>query len=277
MGTFYICATPIGNLDDISIRLKDTLAKVDVIYAEDTRRANKLLNHLDIKKPVSSYFVGNEKKKIDEIIDLIEESKSVALISDAGTPLISDPGEELVKALILNEIKIESIPGPSSVMVALTLSGFDTNKFQFHGFIPKSGKEREDFFSLIKTLTTTLVCFTSPNRLLKDLEEFVKYKIDNELVICRELTKKFESIYRGTAQSLIDDLSQNKIKGEVTIVVSKSDIAESLDTDIQKAVDNLLRFNIPKRDIAKILSSLTSFGTKTHSPSFFSYRLPFFP
>ena len=117
------------------------------------------------------------------------------------------------------------------------------------------------FFSLIKTLTTTLVCFTSPNRLLKDLEEFVKYKIDNELVICRELTKKFESIYRGTAQSLIDDLSQNKIKGEVTIVVSKSDIVESLDTDIQKAVDNLLRFNIPKRDIAKILSSLTSFGT----------------
>ena len=261
MGTFYICATPIGNLDDISIRLKDTLAKVDAIYAEDTRRANKLLNHLDIKKPVSSYFVGNEKKKIDEIIHLIKESKSIALISDAGTPLISDPGEELVKALILNEIKIESIPGPSSVMVALTLSGFDTNKFQFHGFIPKSGKEREDFFSLIKTLTTTLVCFTSPNRLLKDLEEFVKYKIDNELVICRELTKKFESIYRGTAQSLIDDLSQNKIKGEVTIVVSKSDIAESLASDIQKAVDNLLRFNIPKRDIAKILSSLTSFGT----------------
>ena len=134
MGTFYICATPIGNLDDISIRLKDTLAKVDAIYAEDTRRANKLLNHLDIKKPVSSYFVGNEKKKIDEIIDLIEESKSVALISDAGTPLISDPGEELVKALILNEIKIESIPGPSSVMVALTLSGFDINKFQFHDY-----------------------------------------------------------------------------------------------------------------------------------------------
>ena len=260
MSTFYICATPIGNLDDISKRLIETLTNVDVIYAEDTRRANKLLNHLGINKTVSSYFLGNENKKIDEILDLLEGGTSIALISDAGTPLVSDPGQELVKVLIENNIEIISIPGPSSILVALTMSGFDTDKFEFHGFIPKSGKNREVFFDSLKSLKNTLICFTSPKRLIKDLNEFLNYEIENELVICREMTKKFETIYRGNAASLLSQLNEKEIKGELTVVVSKTDLPKTLNIDLEKAIDSLLEFDIPKREIAKILSSVSTFG-----------------
>ena len=261
MSTFYICATPIGNLDDISKRLIDTLSNVDEIFAEDTRRANKLLSHLGIKKSVHSYFLGNENKKINEILDVVKGGSSIALISDAGTPLVSDPGQELIKVLIKNNIEIISIPGPSSILVALTLSGFDTDKFEFHGFIPKSGKNREIFFTSLKGLSNTLICFTSPKRLIKDLNEFINYEIENEIVICREMTKKFETIYRGNASSLLNELNELDIKGEITIVISKSDIPETLEIDIEKAAERLLTFDIPKREIAKILSSVSSFGT----------------
>ncbi len=260
MSTFYICATPIGNLDDISKRLIETLTNVDAIYAEDTRRANKLLNHLNIKKSVRSYFLGNETKKINEILDLLNKGNSIALISDAGTPLVSDPGQDLIKSLIENNIKIISIPGPSSILVALTLSGFDTDKFEFQGFIPKSGKNREVFFTSLKGLRNTLICFTSPKRLIKDLNEFINYEIENDIVVCREMTKKFETIYRGNASSLLDELNELNIKGEITIVISKSDNPETLNIDVQKAADSLLAFDVPKREIAKILSAMSTFS-----------------
>lgn len=258
MSTFYICATPIGNLDDISKRLIETLSNVDEIYAEDTRRANKLLNHLGIKKSVRSYFLGNENKKINEILDLAKDGSSIALISDAGTPLVSDPGQELIKSLIDNNIEIISIPGPSSILVALTLSGFDTDKFEFQGFIPKSGKNREVFFTSLKSLRNTLICFTSPKRLIKDLNEFINYEIENEIVICREMTKKFETIYRGDATSLLSKIDDSDLKGEITLVISKSTKVIDFDIDIQKAVESMISFNIPKREIAKILSTLTN-------------------
>ena len=172
MGTLFICATPIGNLSDISSRLTETLESVDCIYGEDTRRVIKLLNHLNIEKPVYSYFVGNEHNKLNEIKNILDSGKDVALLSDAGTPLIADPGSELVSYLVDNDVKIESIPGPSSVIVALTLSGFDLTSFRFIGFIPKAGKDRARFISDLLTTDTTTVCFTSPKRLLKDLEAF---------------------------------------------------------------------------------------------------------
>lgn len=258
MSTLYICATPIGNLDDISKRLIETLETVDVIYAEDTRRGKKLLSHLDIKKPISSYFIGNETSKVNEILNEINQGKSIALISDAGTPLISDPGEHLIKELIKNDVEIISIPGPSSVLVALTLSGFDTDKFKFSGFIPKSGKEREEFFYHIKNSQETSICFTSPKRIKKDLNEFVNMGLDNQIVICRELTKKFETIYRGDATSLLSKINDSDLKGEITLVISKSTKVIDFDIDIQKAVESMISFNIPKREIAKILSTLTN-------------------
>tara|TARA_X000000368_G_scaffold193156_1_gene152367 strand:- start:200 stop:1054 length:855 start_codon:yes stop_codon:yes gene_type:complete len=256
MGTFYICPTPIGNLQDISQRLLNTLSIVDVVYAEDTRVAKKLLSHLNLKKDVRSYFKGNEIKKVSEISKLLSENKSVAMISDAGTPLISDPGNVLIKQLIEDSCEIVSIPGPSSVLVALTLSGFDIDRFTFLGFIPKSGKERSNFYNLISEASHPLVCFTSPNRLMNDLKEFVSRNLQNEIVVCRELTKKFESIYRGTAQELLNDIPENKYKGEVTLVIGKSDKLKTLDIDIENFANKLIEFQVPKREIAKIISSL---------------------
>ena len=209
-----------------------------------------------MKKDVRSYFKGNEIKKVSEISKLLSEDQSVAMISDAGTPLISDPGNVLIKQLIEDNREIVSIPGPSSVLVALTLSGFEIDKFTFLGFIPKSGKERSNFYNLISEASHPLVCFTSPNRLMNDLKEFVSRNLQNEIVVCRELTKKFESIYRGTAQELLNDIPENKYKGEVTLVIGKSDKLKTLDIDIENFAIKLTEFQVPKREIAKIISSL---------------------
>ena len=256
VGTFYICPTPIGNLDDTSNRLIETLKFVDLIYCEDTRRASKLTNNFSIDTQLKSFFLGNEFKRKEEINQHLLEGKNIALISDAGTPLISDPGNELLSYLISNEHNIVSIPGPSSILTALTLSGFELNEFQFLGFIPKAGKEKEQF--VIKLLNSRMpsVCFTSSKRILKDLNYFEKIGLESEIVICRELTKKFETIYRGTVNSLKDEISDT-LKGEITIVVGPSKNNKNIDLDIDSAVKILLDQNVPKREIAKSLAFVT--------------------
>ena len=256
VGTFYICPTPIGNLDDTSNRLIETLKFVDLIYCEDTRRASKLTNNFSIDTQLKSFFLGNEFKRKEEINQHLLEGKNIALISDAGTPLISDPGNELVSYLISNDHNIVSIPGPSSILTALTVSGFELNEFQFLGFIPKAGKEKEQF--VIKLLNSRMpsVCFTSSKRILKELNYFEKIGLDSEIVICRELTKKFETIYRGTISSLKDQISDT-LKGEITIVVGPSKNNKKIDLDIDSAVKILLDQNVPKREIAKSLAFVT--------------------
>ena len=256
MSTFYICPTPIGNLEDISERVVKTLHAVDVIYCEDTRRAKKLMNHFSISTPLRSYFVGNEMDKVDEIENTLDEEKDIALISDAGTPLISDPGSELIRYLVSKKFKIVSIPGPTSVITALTVSGFEISKFQFLGFIPKAGKERSEFLVTLFNSEIPTVCFTSPKRLIKDLDYFEKEGLDSELVICRELTKKFETIYRGTAESLKNQISEN-IKGEITIVVAPFQNKSNIDLDLDKAINILIEQKVPKRELAKALSLVT--------------------
>jgi len=256
VSTFYICPTPIGNLEDISERILKTLDAVDVIYCEDTRRAKKLIDHFSISTPLRSYFVGNEMDKINEIENTLNEDKDIALISDAGTPLISDPGSELIRHLVSKKFEIVSIPGPTSVITALTVSGFEISKFQFLGFIPKAGKERSEFLVRLFNSEIPTVCFTSPKRLLKDLDYFEKEGLDSELVICRELTKKFETIYRGTAESLKNKISEN-IKGEITIVIAPSQNKSNIDLDLDKAISVLIEHRVPKRDLAKALSLVT--------------------
>ena len=258
MASFYICPTPIGNLNDISTRLIKVLSDVDIVYAEDTRVAKKLLSHLNLKKELHSYFKGNEIEKISEVLNLLKEDKSIAMISDAGTPLISDPGNMLIKELIKEKIDVISIPGPSSILVALTLSGFDIDKFTFFGFVPKSGKERSYFYETISVLVHPLVCFTSPKRLKKDLEDFVKNNLENQIVVCRELTKKFESIYRGNAQELLNKIPTEKYKGEITLVIDKTKNKSVIDINIEEFAKKLIMYQVPKREIAKIISSLNN-------------------
>lgn len=260
VGTFYICPTPIGNLDDVSTRILDTLKNVDLIYCEDTRRAKKLLSHFQITTPVSSYFLGNEHKKIKEVSSYLLEGKNVALISDAGTPLISDPGSELISHLVENKHDVVSIPGPSSVLVALTISGFDLSEFQFLGFIPKSGKEKIDFVLKLLNSSMTSVCFTSPKRINKDILFFQEQGLDSEIVVCRELTKKFETIYRGSIDDIGEQLFDKELKGEITLVIAppekKLNINYDLDTSLKVFIDN----EVPKREIAKAVSNITEYS-----------------
>ena len=256
MSTLFICPTPIGNLEDLSERVLKTLASVDVIYCEDTRRAKKLTDNFSITTPLKSYFVGNEVTKVSEVEETLNKGMNVALISDAGTPLISDPGNVLIQQLIQKNYNIVSIPGPSSVMTAITVSGFELNEFQFLGFVPKAGKEKKEF--VIKLLNSNMpsVCFTSPKRLLNDLDYFEKEGLDSEIVICRELTKKFETIYRGTVNSLKNQISEN-LKGEITIVIGPSTNDKKIDLDMDSAVKILLEQKVPKREIAKSLAFVT--------------------
>jgi len=260
VGTFYICPTPIGNLDDVSTRILDTLKIVDLIYCEDTRRAKKLLGHFQITTPVNSYFLGNEHKKIKEVSSYLLEGKNVALISDAGTPLISDPGSELISYLVANKHDIISIPGPSSVLVALTISGFDLSEFQFLGFIPKSGKEKIDFALKLLNSSMTSVCFTSPKRINKDILFFQEQGLDTEIVVCRELTKKFETIYRGSIDDIGEQISDKQLKGEITLVIAPPEKELNINYDLDSSLKVFIENEVPKREIAKAVSNITEYS-----------------
>lgn len=260
VGTFYICPTPIGNLDDVSTRILDTLKNVDLIYCEDTRRAKKLLGHFQITTAVNSYFLGNEHKKIKEVSSYLQEGKNVALISDAGTPLISDPGSELISYLVKNKHDIVSIPGPSSVLVALTISGFDLSEFQFLGFIPKSGKEKIDFALKLLNSSMTSVCFTSPKRINKDILFFQEQGLDTEIVVCRELTKKFETIYRGSIDDIGEQISDKQLKGEITLVIAPPEKELNINYDLDSSLKVFIENEVPKREIAKAVSNITEYS-----------------
>ena len=260
VGTFYICPTPIGNLDDVSTRILDTLKNVDLIYCEDTRRAKKLLDNFQLTTPVSSYFLGNEHKKIKEISSFLLEGKNIALISDAGTPLISDPGSDLISYLVENKHDIVSIPGPSSVLVALTISGFDLSEFQFLGFIPKSGKEKIDFALKLLNSSMTSVCFTSPKRINKDILFFQEQGLDTEIVVCRELTKKFETIYRGSIDQVGEQLFGKQLKGEITLVIAAPEKEVNINYDLDSSLKVFIDNEVPKREIAKAVSNITEYS-----------------
>jgi len=260
VGTFYICPTPIGNLDDVSTRILDTLKNVDLIYCEDTRRAKKLLDNFQLTTPVSSYFLGNEHKKIKEISSFLLEGKNIALISDAGTPLISDPGSDLISYLVENKHDIVSIPGPSSVLVALTISGFDLSEFQFLGFIPKSGKEKIDFALKLLNSSITSVCFTSPKRINKDILFFQEQGLDTEIVVCRELTKKFETIYRGSIDQVGEQLFGKQLKGEITLVIAAPEKEVNINYDLDSSLKVFIDNEVPKREIAKAVSNITEYS-----------------
>lgn len=222
MGKLYIVATPIGNLDDISLRATKILKVVDLILSEDTRHTGLLLTHFGIDKPQLSYFEFNEEKRIPEIIEKLRSGVNIALVSDAGTPLISDPGFKLVRECIVNNIEVDSIPGASAVLTALTISGLPTDKFLFLGYLPKSQGKTEKILSNLKKILEiqkmTTVLFESPYRLVKTLAELKKTFDDINIVICRELTKIHQEVRREKISQTIVYFEKTKPKGEFTIV-----------------------------------------------------------
>ena len=218
--TLYLVATPIGNLEDITLRALRTLKECDVVAAEDTRRTGQLLKHFGISKPLLSYFQFNEAKRSEQIIERLRRGEKVALVTDAGSPGISDPGERVVKAATAAGLRVESVPGPSALVAALTASGLPTEEFHFIGFLPhKSGQRRRELERL-KSVAGTLVLYESPYRVEKLLLELNDLFAGRQVVLARELTKKFEEYLHGTPAELLDVLKQRSLKGEFVVLVA---------------------------------------------------------
>ena len=220
MSKLFIVPTPIGNLKDITIRAIDTLQSVDIIYAEDTRTSLKLLNHYEISTPMQSFHMHNEHAKINNIVSSFKQGKTAAIISDAGTPGISDPGFSLVRACIESDIEVECLPGATALIPALINSGFPCEKFSFEGFLPAK-KGRTKRLKEIATQEKTMIFYESPHRLIKTLKDFSEYFTgENQVSVSREISKKFEETIRGTLLQVIDHFEKNKPKGEFVIVLS---------------------------------------------------------
>ncbi len=218
-GTLYLVATPIGNLQDITLRALRTLKECDVIAAEDTRRTGQLLKVFEISKPLLSYFQFNEAKRSEEIIERLRRGQKIALVTDAGSPGISDPGERVVKAAIAAGFRVEPVPGASALVAALTASGLPSQEFHFVGFLPhKSGQRLKKLASLSK-IEGTLVLYESPYRVEKLLAELQQSLPERQVVLARELTKKFEEFLRGTAAELLERIRQRPVKGEFVVLV----------------------------------------------------------
>ncbi len=219
-GTLYIVATPIGNLQDITYRAIEILKNTTFIAAEDTRKSKILLSHFNINKPLISYFEHNEFKRIPQILKRINSGENCALITDAGTPAISDPAYKLIRNAIDQNIIIESVPGPSSVLTALTASGLPTDRFIFEGFLPPR-KNRKSRLLRLKNEVATLIFFENPKRLNRTLNDIHTYIGDRPAVIAREMTKIHEEYLRGTVSQLISYTEENKMKGECVILIGK--------------------------------------------------------
>lgn len=218
-GNLFVVATPIGNLQDITLRALETLKAVDLVVAEDTRKALSLLNHYGIKKPVVSLHRHSPARRIEEIVEKLREGKDVALISEAGTPGISDPGAELVARCGEEGIRTIPIPGASAVTSALSISGFPVQSFLFFAFPSRKRSKRRKMLQQIKDYPHTLVFFESPYRILETLEDIMEILGDRKMVLCRELTKIYEEIIRGKVSEVLENLRGREIRGEFTIVL----------------------------------------------------------
>jgi 16S rRNA (cytidine1402-2'-O)-methyltransferase len=233
-GILYLCATPIGNLEDITLRCIRILKEVDVIAAEDTRQTIKLLNHFEIKKHMISYHEHNKFEKGKELLSKLQEGQSIALVSDAGMPAISDPGEDLVKLCIENNIAIVPIPGASASLSAWIISGLSTRSFCFEGFLSANKKEKKEKLQQLAKETRTIILYESPHRIKDTLLELQQYLGDRKVSVSRELTKKFEETIRGSVGEVYAVLQPRAIKGEFVIVIEGIDIKDLIDNEAKK-------------------------------------------
>ena len=218
-GKLYLCATPIGNLEDMTYRVIRTLQEVDLIAAEDTRNSIKLLNHFEIKTPMTSYHEYNKIEKGKKLVEKLLAGVNVALITDAGTPGISDPGEELVKMCYEAGIEVTSLPGAAACITALTISGLSTRRFAFEAFLPSDKKEREQILKEMETETRTMIVYEAPHRLVKTLKLFLERLGNRKITVCRELTKRHETALAVTLEEAVAHYEANPPKGECVLVI----------------------------------------------------------
>ena len=261
-GILYLIPTPIGNLKDITLRALEVLKSVDEVAAEDTRQSLKLLNHFEIKKPLFSYHQHNEQGKSDQIINKLNEGKNIGLVTDAGTPGISDPGSVIVRKCIENNIKFEVLPGATAITTALVYSGLDTTSFTFRGFIPRETKDRKKLIEEIKDNKETLIFYESPHRLIDTLD-FLKSSLGNrEIAVCRELTKLHEDIFRGRLEDAYNWFVENRPRGEFVLVLSgktESELqaekeAEFSQITVEEHLMNLINGGMDKKEAIKVVS-----------------------
>lgn len=257
-GTLYIVATPIGNLEDITLRALRILKEVDEILCEDTRQTIKLLNHYDIKNKLSSYHKYNEQESADKIIEKLQSGKDIALVSDAGLPLISDPGSVLVVKCNENDIKTEVLPGANAALSALQLSGLDSTRFTFFGFSPKNNKDHKKFIDDILSCPNTAIVYESPHHLVKTLKEISEIDPNRKISISREITKKFEETIRGSAEELFKVFDEKPPKGEFVLVIEKGNISSETESDlsINDLMEKLMNEGLSEKDAIKKVASL---------------------
>lgn len=248
-GKLYIVGTPIGNLDDMTIRAINTLRKVDVILAEDTRQTLKLLNHFEISKHMISYHRHNEDEKIKKVVEFLDSGKDLALVSDAGMPIISDPGQNLVKYLVDNKYNIEVVPGVTAVITAIVKSGLDSTRFTFEGFLSINKKQRKERLKSLQKETRTMVFYEAPHKLLATLKDMYEYFGNRKICIARELTKLHEEFRYTTLYEAISDIELSGIKGEIVLVISGAN-EEIIKTQEKNNIENINSVELVKKYIS---------------------------
>ncbi|MCI8408441.1 MAG: 16S rRNA (cytidine(1402)-2'-O)-methyltransferase [Lachnospiraceae bacterium] len=261
-GKLFLCATPIGNLDDITLRVLDTLKNVDLIAAEDTRHSIKLLNHFDIKVPMTSYHEFNKIEKAKVLVDKMLQGINIALITDAGTPGISDPGEEIVRQAYEAGIEVTSLPGPAACITALTMSALPTRRFAFEAFLPTDKKERAIIRQELAEETRTIVLYEAPHRLQKTLQELFETLGNRDITLCKELTKRHENTFRTTLKEAISYYKVNEPKGEYVLVIQGKSHQEIIqeqqaqweDISIKDHLQIYLNNNMSKKDAMKAVA-----------------------
>lgn len=251
-GVLYLVATPIGNLEDITYRAVRVLGEVDAIACEDTRQTRKLLEHFGIRKPTISYHEHNEMERSQELAARLSAGESIALVSDAGMPLVSDPGYRLVRAALEQGIAVQPVPGPSAALAALAASGLPTDSFHFGGFLPTKPGQRAHALEALAGETATLIFYEAPHRVLEALETIEEVLGARPVVVAREMTKVYEEFVRGTAAEVRATLaSRDSLKGEITLLIGKATGPAADSTPLEEAVEDLVRAGTPRMDAIK--------------------------
>ena len=261
-GKLYLCATPIGNLEDMTYRVVRTLGEVDLIAAEDTRNSIKLLNHFEIKTPMTSYHEYNKIEKGRKLVEKLQEGLNIALITDAGTPGISDPGEELVKMCYEAGIEVTSLPGAAACITALTLSGLSTRRFAFEAFLPTDKKEKQSILKELEKETRTIILYEAPHRLVRTLQELLEILGNRKVTVCRELTKKHETAFVTTLEEAYSYYESNEPKGECVLVIEgksrqelkQEEVAKWEEMRIEEHMGYYLQQGIDKKEAMKMVA-----------------------